>query len=192
MMPSTGLISRAEPCFFLFDDREIELFEQRFRLGQGTAGGRRLKSPARVAEWCLVAKIPVEGLAAEWQIRRERDVKTANGADGCVQHCSATFAVFADELPGRVLFDIIVRFTLFLLRRLAAANSQVLVGRDVVGEVVFLAYGGAVAHQLSWPAEGVKPDVVFADEVVALRPGVLPEVPPALWLGVLLGPCDCR
>src|SRR5881397_3022181 len=44
MMPSTGLISRAEPCFFLFDDREIELFEQRFRLGQGTAGGRRLKS----------------------------------------------------------------------------------------------------------------------------------------------------
>src|SRR5436309_14694511 len=111
MMPSTGLISRAEPCFFLFDDREIELFEQRFRLGQGTAGGRRLKSPARVAERCLVAKIPEAGLAAEWQIRRERDVKTADGADGCVEDCGAPFAVFADELRERVLFDITVRFT---------------------------------------------------------------------------------
>src|SRR5207253_9718100 len=102
MMPSTGLISRAEPCFFLFDDRDVELFEQRFRLGQGTAGGRRLKSPARVAGRCLVAKIPVEGLAGEGQIRRERAVKIAKGADAWGQQCSATVAVWADEPPGRV------------------------------------------------------------------------------------------
>src|SRR6058998_3703921 len=124
MMPSTGLISGAEPCFFLFDDRGVELFEQRLRLGERTSGGRGLNSPAGVPQRRLVAEIAVEGLGAEWRIRGERYVKTADGADSRVQDCGASFAVFADELPGCVLFDIPVRFTRHRHRGLEAGAEM--------------------------------------------------------------------
>src|SRR5438445_12583857 len=54
------------------------------------------------------------------------------------------------------------------------------------------AAGLRVAHQLRGPDKGVEPDVVLADEVVALALWVLPEVAPALRLPDPLRPLDRR
>src|SRR5438093_11589715 len=72
--PRRGLISGAESCFFFFDDGGVELLEQRLWLGERTAGGRRLKPPAGIAERRLVAQVAMECLAGERQVGRERHV----------------------------------------------------------------------------------------------------------------------
>src|SRR5205823_233701 len=73
------------------------------------------------------------------------------------------------------------------LGRLLAAHVHVLVGWHVVGQDHV-----AAAEQDGWPDDGVKRDVVFADEVVLTAASILPEALPGRWLPRQLGPLDGR
>ncbi len=69
-------------------------------------------------------------------------------------------------------------------REFLTFQVEILVGRDVVGQVEV-----AIPHKHGRPDDGVKGDVVLADEVVATG-GMLPPLPPLLGVALVLSPLD--
>ena len=86
------------------------------------------------------------------------------------------------HVPGYLGFGIRAR-ALPALGELAAVEHQVLVRRDVVGQVEAL----LCAHEHRRPDDGMERDVVLADEVVMPAVGVLPEGLPVVGLPDLPG-----